>query len=38
MKKKNVFIQIQNSSVCSRALTLLNCVNTFVHDCIDMHK
>ena len=37
-EKKNVFIQIPNSSVCSRALTLLNCVNTFVHDCIDMHN
>ena len=31
--KINVFIQAQNSIVCSKALVSLNCLNTFVHDC-----
>ena len=31
--KKDVFIRIQNSIVCSKALVLLNCLNTSVHDC-----
>ena len=30
---KGVFIQIQNTMVCSKALVLVNCLNTFVHDC-----
>ena len=30
--KKDVFIQIQNSIVSLKALALLNCLNTFVHD------
>ena len=30
--KKDVFIQIQNSIVNLKALALLNCLNTFVHD------
>ena len=30
--EKDVFIRIQNSIVCSKALVLLNCLNTFVHD------
>ena len=31
--EKDVFIQIQNSIVSSKALVLVNCLNTFVHDC-----
>ena len=31
--KKGVFIQIQNTIVSSKALVLVNCLNTFVHDC-----
>ena len=30
--EKGVFIQIQNTMVSSKALVLVNCVNTFVHD------
>ena len=30
--EKDVFIQIQSSIDCSKALVLLNCLNTFVHD------
>ena len=32
--EKGVFIQIQNIIVSSKALVLVNCLNTFVHDCI----
>ena len=28
-----VYIQIQNIIVSSKALVLVNCLNTFVHDC-----
>ena len=31
--EKGVFIQIQNIIVSSKALVLVNCVNTFAHDC-----
>ena len=31
--EKGVFIQIQNTMVSSKALVLVNCVNTVVHDC-----
>ena len=31
--EKGVFIQIQNTIVSSKALVLVNCLNTFVHDC-----
>ena len=31
--EKNVFIPVQNSVLCSKALLFLNCLNTFVHDC-----
>ena len=31
--EKGVFIQIRNTMVSSKALVLVNCVNTFVHDC-----
>lgn len=31
--EKDVFIQKQNSVVSSKALVLVNCLNTFVHDC-----
>ena len=31
--EKGVFIQIQNIMVSSKALVLVNCVKTFVHDC-----
>ena len=31
--EKDVFIQIQNYIVSSKALVLVNCLNTFVHDC-----
>ena len=29
--EKDVFIQIQNSTVCSKVLVLLNCLIIFVH-------
>ena len=29
--EKGVFIQIQNTIVSSKALVLVNCLNTFVH-------
>ena len=35
--EKDVFIQIQNSIVCSEALVLLNYLNTFVYDCSYQH-
>ena len=31
--EKGVFIQIQNTIVSSKALVLVNCLDTFVHDC-----
>ena len=31
--EKDVFIQIQSAIVSSKALVLVNCLNTFVHDC-----
>ena len=31
--EKGVFIQIQNTIVSSKALVLVNCLNTFAHDC-----
>ena len=31
-EENGVFIQIQNTMVSSKALVLVNCVNTFVHD------
>lgn len=31
--EKDVFIQTQNSVVSSKALVLVNCLNTFVHEC-----
>ena len=31
--EKVVFIQIENIIVSSKALVLVNCLNTFVHDC-----
>ena len=31
--EKSVFIQIQNTIVSSKALVLVNCLNTFVDDC-----
>ena len=31
--EKGVCIQIQNTIVSSKALVLVNCLNTFVHDC-----
>ena len=31
--EKDVFIPMQNSVVCSKALVFLKCLNTFVHDC-----
>ena len=31
--EKDVFIQIQCSVVSSKALILVNCLNTFFHDC-----
>ena len=31
--EKDVFIQIQNSIVSSKVLVLVNCLDTFVHDC-----
>ena len=31
--EKGVFIQKQNTIVSSKALVLVNCLNTFVHDC-----
>ena len=31
--EKGVIIQIQNIIVGSKALVLVNCLNTFVHDC-----
>ena len=34
--KKGVFIQIQNTIVSSKALVLVNCLNTFVHDCTEL--
>ena len=38
--KKGVVIQIQNTMVLSKALVLVNCLNTFVHDCrfISIHQ
>ena len=30
--EKGVFIQMQNAVVSSKALFLVNCLNTFVHD------
>ena len=33
MKLKCVFIQIESTIVSSKALVLVNCLNTFVHDC-----
>ena len=32
-EEKIVFIQIQNTIVSSKTLVLVNCLNTFVHDC-----
>ena len=31
--EKGGFIQIQNTIVSAKALVLVNCLNTFVHDC-----
>ena len=31
--EKGVFIQIQNTIVSSKALVMVNCLNTLVHDC-----
>ena len=31
--EKGLIIQIQNTMVSSKALVLVNCLNTFVHDC-----
>ena len=31
--EKGVIIQIQNTIVSSKALVLVNCLNTFTHDC-----
>lgn len=31
--EKGVFIQIRNTIVSSKALVLVNCLITFVHDC-----
>ena len=31
--EKGVYIQIQNIIVSTKALVLVNCLNTFVHDC-----
>ena len=30
--KKGVFIQMQSAIVSSKALVMLNCLNTFAHD------
>ena len=31
--EKGVFVQVQNTIVSWKALVLVNCLNTFVHDC-----
>ena len=31
--EKDIFIQIQNSIISLKVLVLVNCLNTFVHDC-----
>ena len=33
--EKGVFIQIQNTSVSSKTLVLVNCLNAFVHGCTE---
>ena len=38
MDEKGVFIQTQNTIVSSKALVLVNCLNTPVHDCYILYR